>query len=40
MAPRRQREFLEKTVDTLKHKLSQEVQQHKSENSRAMQVTF
>ncbi len=35
----RQREFLEKTVDTLKHKLHQEVNQHKAENSKAMLVS-
>ena len=34
----RQREFLEKTVDTLKHKLHQEVKSHKAENSNAMLV--
>ncbi|DBA68566.1 TPA: hypothetical protein ACH3X2_013579 [Trebouxia sp. C0005] len=32
----RQREFLEKNVDTLKHKLRAEVHKHKAENSKAM----
>lgn len=35
----RQREFLEKNVDTLKHKLHAEVQRHKAENSKAMLVS-
>ena len=34
----RQREFLEKSVDSLKHKLQQETSQHKAENSKAMLV--
>ena len=36
----RQREFLEKTVDTLKHKLRQEVATHQSERGRDMLVGF
>ena len=36
----RQREFLEKTVDTLKHKLHQEVNTHKAERGRDMLVTL
>jgi len=35
----RQREFLEKNVDTLKHKLHAEVHKHKAENSKAMLVS-
>lgn len=34
----RQREFLEKSVDTLKHKLKREVSTHKSERGRDMLV--
>ena len=35
----RQREFLEKNVDTLKHKLHAEVLKHKAANSKAMLVS-
>jgi hypothetical protein len=35
----RQREFLEKNVDTLKHKLHAEVHKHKAANSKAMLVS-
>ena len=35
----RQREFLEKSVDSLKHKLQQQTGQQKAENSKAMLVS-
>ena len=36
--PCRQRQYLEKTVDSLKHKLHRDSEQHRTENVRIMQV--
>lgn len=35
----RQRDYLEKTVDSLKHKLQKDMEQHRTENVRIMQVS-
>lgn len=32
--------YLEKTVDSLKHKLQKDMEQHRSENVRIMQVRY